>query len=248
VGLAEIDPPGSAWGRQIGRRLALHPLLANPRHDGLDVVLDVLDQSRPLLVALGVQVDVIRIRRGCAVVRALPIRTTRAAVACQISRGLLETVPATARGIRGTVIETTCRARGAEACLFTLLWDATLGVMALYRPYARHGPWAAQMGGDSTFVLDPELVPHQPAPAAGTPLGGPPGPPEPPGPPGPSGERAERDGPPSGPAIVVDHPPLDHDPGGDQSTVITPDPADGSVPPQDWLPPTGRDPEGRGGI
>jgi hypothetical protein len=32
-----------------------------------------------------------------------------------------------------------------------------LGVMALYRPYGRHGPWVAQMGSGSAFVLDPEL-------------------------------------------------------------------------------------------
>jgi hypothetical protein len=239
VGLAEVHPPGSGWGRQIGRRLALHPLLANPRHDGLDVVLDVLDQSRPLLVALGVQLDVIRIRRGCAVVRALPIRATRAAAACQISRGLLETVPATARGIRGTVVETTCRARGAEACLFTLLWDATLGVMALYRPYARHGPWAAQVGEGTAFVLDPELVPARPGTPPGSVLEGPPEPGE---------HRAEPEGPSLGPADVVDGQPFDRGADRDESTMITPDPADGSVPPERWVPPTGRDPEGRGGI
>ena len=48
-------------------------MLASPRNDGLDVVLDVLDQARSLLVAVGVHFDVIRIRRGCAVVRAMPV-------------------------------------------------------------------------------------------------------------------------------------------------------------------------------
>jgi hypothetical protein len=164
VGLpADADPPGSTWARQVGRRLALHPMLANPRNDGLDVVLDVLDQARALLVAVGVHFDVIRIRRGCAVVRAMPLGKTTAGSACEVSRGLLETVPAMARGIRGTVVETTCRERGAEACLYTLLWDATLGVMALYRPYSRHGPWAAQPGGGVTFVLDAELTAPRPA-------------------------------------------------------------------------------------
>jgi hypothetical protein len=163
VGLpADTDPPGSTWARQVGR--PLHPMLASPRNDGLDVVLDVLDQARSLLVAVGVHFDVIRIRRGCAVVRAMPLGKTTAGSACEVSRGLLETVPAMARGIRGTVVETTCRERGAEACLYTLLWDATLGVMALYRPYSRHGPWAAQSGGDVTFLLDRELTMPQPAP------------------------------------------------------------------------------------
>ena len=165
VGIPEEGfPPGTAWARPAGRRLAIHPMLANPRPDGLDVVLDVLEQARSLLVAVGVRFDVIRIRRGCAVVRALPLEGMSAGAACELSRGLLETVPAMARGIRGTVVETTCRERGAEACLYTMLWDATMGVMTLYRPFARHGPWAAQTGVGAAFVLDPDLTPPWSAP------------------------------------------------------------------------------------
>jgi hypothetical protein len=158
VGLADgSSPPGIGWARPAGRRLAMHPMLTGPRPDGLDVVLDVLGRSRALLAALGVRLDVIRIRRGCAVVRAVPVGGLSPGAACEISRGLLETVPAMARGIRATVVETTCRERGADSCLYTLLWDATLGALALYRPYGRHGPWAAQMGPDGAFVLDPAL-------------------------------------------------------------------------------------------
>ncbi len=90
-------------------------------------------------------------------IRAIPLGELTAGAACELSRGLLETVPAMARGIRGTVVETTCRERGADACLYTLLWDATLGVMALYRPYSRHGPWVAQTGQDAMVLLDPDL-------------------------------------------------------------------------------------------
>ncbi|HUZ10535.1 MAG TPA: hypothetical protein VMU76_10260 [Acidimicrobiales bacterium] len=179
VGLPEEGfPTGTGWARPAGRRLAVHPLLANPRPDGLDVVLDVLEQARPLLVAVGVRFDVIRIRRGCAVVRALPLGDLSSGAACELSRGLLETVPAMARGIRGTVVETTCRERGAEACLYTALWDATVGVMTLYRPFARHGPWPPQTGTAATFVLEPDLAPPwQSPPGSSLPAEQPPHPP-----------------------------------------------------------------------
>jgi hypothetical protein len=158
VGLGDdAFPTGSGWARPAGRRLAIHPLLANPPTDGLDVVLDVLEQARSLMVAVGVHLDVIRIRRGCAVLRSRPLGELSAVAGCELTRGLLETVPAMARGIRGTVVETTCCDRGAEACLYTLLWDLTLGPMTLYRPYGRHGPWAVPAGA-ATLVIDPELL------------------------------------------------------------------------------------------
>lgn len=179
VGITEDGfPQGTVWARPAGRRLAIHPLLARARSDGLDVVLDVLEQARPLLVAVGVRFDVIRIRRGCAVVRALPYGDLSSGAACELSRGFLETVPAMARGVRGTVVETTCRERGAEACLYTALWDATVGVLTHYRPFGRHGPWAAEAGPATTFVLDSDLAPPwQSAPGCSLPAQPPPYPP-----------------------------------------------------------------------
>jgi hypothetical protein len=158
IGLPERGfPEGASWARPAGRRLAIHPLLANPRAGGLDVVLDVLEVARSVLVAVGVRFDVIRIRRGCAVVRAMAAGEVGADASCALTRGLLETVPAMARGVAGTAVETTCCRRGAESCLYTLLWDAGLGPTARYRPYGRHGPWAAQSGPAVAFVIDPDL-------------------------------------------------------------------------------------------
>jgi hypothetical protein len=124
AGLPEAGLPESV-AREAGRRLATHPLLTARSAKGDEVIPDALRDSHYLLSGIGVQFDVLRTREGCAVVRATPIQDVSPSASCELVQGLLETVTASAAGLRGTLVETTCAARGSAACLFTLMWDGT---------------------------------------------------------------------------------------------------------------------------
>src|SRR5579863_6908983 len=125
AGLPETGLP-EALAREAGRRLATHPLLTARSAKGDAVVPDVLRDSHYLLSGIGVQFDVLRTREGCAVLRATPGPDVTPGASCELVHGLLEMVTASAAGLRGTLVETTCAARGSAACLFTLMWDGTL--------------------------------------------------------------------------------------------------------------------------
>src|SRR5579875_1882106 len=109
--------------RASGRRLATHPLLTVRADSGSAAMPEVLQDARHLLSSEGVLADILRIREGCAVVRVRAGRERSPAGACETAKGLLEALPQVACAVPGTVMETTCADRGADACLFTLLWE-----------------------------------------------------------------------------------------------------------------------------
>jgi hypothetical protein len=122
AGLPETGLP-EAVTRDAGHRLATHPVLTARSAKGDQAVPDVLRDAHFLLSGLGVHLDVLRTRPGCAVVRAIPDPGVSPAAACELVQGLLETVTETACGVRGTLVETTCAGKGSAACLYTLMWE-----------------------------------------------------------------------------------------------------------------------------
>jgi capsular polysaccharide biosynthesis protein len=122
AGLPEGGLPESG-AREAGRRLATHPLLTARSAKGDGAVPDVLRDAHYLLSGIGVHVDVLRTRPGCAVLRAIPDPGISPVAACELVQGLLESVTEAASGVRGTLVETTCAAKGSAACLFTLMWE-----------------------------------------------------------------------------------------------------------------------------
>src|SRR5580658_1704310 len=134
AGLPEGGLP-EAGAREAGRRLASHPLLTARSAKGDAAVADVLRDAHFLLSGIGVHVDVLRTRPGCAVLRAIPDPGISPHAACELVQGLLESVTEAACGVRGTLVETTCAAKGSAACLFTLMWEAD-GAAPIPPPHA----------------------------------------------------------------------------------------------------------------
>ncbi|MHB1583254.1 MAG: hypothetical protein ACYC0E_05830, partial [Acidimicrobiales bacterium] len=117
VGLPEAGPAAAA----AGRRLAAHPLLAGRRGSTDDQ--QWLSGAQLLLAPLGVHLDLLKLRPGGAVLRCRTGATVAGEAACDLTRSILESIPG-ATGRHGTVVETTCMKRGADACLYMLLWEA----------------------------------------------------------------------------------------------------------------------------
>jgi len=123
AGLPEVGLP-EAGARAAGRRLATHPLLTARSTKGDEAIPDVLRDAHYLLSGVGVQFEVLRTRPGCAVARAIPDPSVSPVAACQLVQGLLETVSEAGTGVGGTIVETTCAARGSPSCLYTVMWES----------------------------------------------------------------------------------------------------------------------------
>jgi capsular polysaccharide biosynthesis protein len=122
AGLPDLGPPEAGpVAVAAGRRLAQHPLVSS-RHGraGDD---DWLSGAQLLLAPLGVHLELLKIRPGGAVLRCRASSAISGAAACDLAKAVIESVPG-ASGRPGTVVETTCMKRGAEGCLYMLLWEA----------------------------------------------------------------------------------------------------------------------------
>lgn len=122
AGLPDLGPPEAGpVAVAAGRRLARHPLVAS-RHDGAGDD-DWLSGAQLLLAPLGVHLELLKIRPGGAVLRCRASSGISGAAACDLAKAVIESVPG-ASGRPGTVVETTCMKRGADGCLYMLLWEA----------------------------------------------------------------------------------------------------------------------------
>jgi capsular polysaccharide biosynthesis protein len=151
-GLPEAD------ARDAGRRLASHPLLMSRLATGDEAMPEILRDAHYLLNGVGLHFDVLRTRPGCAVVRAVPDVGVSPVAACELVRGLLETVTEIVCGVRGTILETTCSGRGSPACLYTLMWDQA--------PAAAPADSAARPVGYAEPAPAPAATVHAAVPAA----------------------------------------------------------------------------------
>jgi hypothetical protein len=151
-GLPEAD------ARDAGRRLASHPLLMSRLATGDEAMPEILRDAHYLLNGVGLHFDVLRTRPGCAVVRAVPDVGVSPVAACELVRGLLETVTEIVCGVRGTILETTCSGRGSPACLYTLMWDQA--------PAAAPEDSAARPVGYAEPAPAPATTVHAAVPAA----------------------------------------------------------------------------------
>ena len=146
-----------ADARATGWELAMSRVLISLPQDfepvGTNAAIeDLLAQAVRRLASLGVRIDVLRTRDGCAVLRA----STRSellglAQICELSKGFLEAVPYLA-GMKdaGVMVETSCQHGGARGCLYTLTWtqasrtDADTDADATT---AQGGSWAPSRSG-----------------------------------------------------------------------------------------------------
>ncbi len=109
--------------RAIGRQLAEHPLLAARSEEARPGLVEVLSDARPLLSTHGVGFELLRTRPGLVVVRARSEGTLSALAACEIVKGLLGAVAEEVCDVRASLVESTCAARGAAACLYSMVWE-----------------------------------------------------------------------------------------------------------------------------
>jgi len=117
LGLPEAGPAAAA----AGRRLAAHPMLAD--RCGSTGGEHWLSGTQLLLAPLGVHLDLLKLRPGGAVLRCRRGASVEGDAACDLTKAILESIPG-ATGRTGTVVETKCMKRGADACLYMLLWEA----------------------------------------------------------------------------------------------------------------------------
>ena len=124
AGLPEGPLPAEGdTARCAGSRLAHHPRFATRTGLDRDNVVGVLGEAREVLSALGIVLDVVRRRDGCIVIRSTPTAGTPGRAACELSKALLQGLLEVNGRTHSSVLESRCVQRGADACLYTLLWN-----------------------------------------------------------------------------------------------------------------------------
>jgi capsular polysaccharide biosynthesis protein len=108
--------------RRAGQQLALHPALVGRSSNGHDVVPDVINDARELLLALEVELAIVRAREGFALLRSTPLVQGDGLPRCALTKGLLETIPEVCGSGRATLVESACVDRGDPHCLYSLVW------------------------------------------------------------------------------------------------------------------------------
>ena len=110
--------------RELGEDLARRLLAAALPTDDRGPLLSMLDEAPELFRSIRARVEIVRTKPGCAVVRTAP--GANGSNPCELVAGFLQALPRLTYGVSGSLIENTCVRRGGRACLFTLLWDASL--------------------------------------------------------------------------------------------------------------------------
>lgn len=113
-------PPAGAAAAAAGRRLAQHPLLSARRGAGGEQ--EWLSGVQLLLAPLGIHLDLLKLRDGGAVLRCTATHPVPRDAACDLTKAILDLPPDPGGSGHGTVVENSCMKRGAEACLYMLLW------------------------------------------------------------------------------------------------------------------------------
>ncbi len=113
--LAALTEKG-AW--EVGRQLAADPLVTRPESDANEAVINALYRCRSILVRWDIRVDVVRTRRGCAVVRVTCHTNERYLIA----HSAFEAIPANLGLGSGIVVEAAHNDDESSGRLCTLLW------------------------------------------------------------------------------------------------------------------------------
>ena len=128
--LSRTDPAGTALDGLLGD-------LDGARAAGLELARQVattLDTDHPSVETLaragigrlsrmGIRAEVMRARPNCVVVRSTTSRPQQAERGCALLTTWLEALPLIVHDVGGTVVESSCRTRGGESCVHTLLWQ-----------------------------------------------------------------------------------------------------------------------------
>jgi len=118
---AGAPPLRGGDAREAGRRLAADPLVTQPASDGNEAVVSGLYRCRAIVMRWELHVEIVRARRGCAVVR----------VTCGSEDGYLfvksafEAIPANLGFGNGVVVEAAHNKRDGDGRLYTLLWTSS---------------------------------------------------------------------------------------------------------------------------
>lgn len=118
-------PPGAA---EAGRHVALDVAAVATRASLLTMeghgatLCEALRLAVRPLASLGAHLEVLRSNSSCIVVRSRPNAGSDAASSCAATRGLLETLPELIGEEESVLVENRCAGRGAEACLYSVLW------------------------------------------------------------------------------------------------------------------------------
>jgi capsular polysaccharide biosynthesis protein len=117
--LAALTEQG-AW--EFGRQLAADPLVTQPESDANEAVINALYRCQSIMVRWGIQVDVVRTRRGCAVVRV----SSHSNESYLIAHSAFEAIPANLGLGSGIVVEAAHNDDQSAGRLCTLLWTFPL--------------------------------------------------------------------------------------------------------------------------
>ena len=186
-------PSDTEAARAAGRELARE--VGDPRSTSARAARTVEAMVRaglPRLAEVGVNAEVLRARANCVVVRSVAVDGAEALHGCAFVTAWLEVLPQMAHRVPGTVVESSCRTRGEQRCIHTLLWQEPGAAAPLHGPARKARPAGPPAGTPP--------APTSPAQPTG---GGPPPPcrrppPPPPGPPAPPVGRAPAPPPPHG--------------------------------------------------
>lgn len=106
-----------------GRRLALEGVAGVMARPGDNPVEALAHVGIPRLQDRGATSEVVRSRRGCLVVRTVPRTEGSEIDVCAFVQAWLSALPVVVLGESGTVVESSCSARGGRACMHTLMWQ-----------------------------------------------------------------------------------------------------------------------------
>lgn len=114
--------PTPAEGASLGRRVATQlEGVVPPDAEGSVESLARVGIAR--LHQMGINVEVIRSRPGCLVVRSSARPPGDAGWACAVVGGWLEALPGVLDRSQASVVEPSCAVRGAHSCIHTVMWS-----------------------------------------------------------------------------------------------------------------------------
>jgi len=108
--------------RTLGQRISWAPELQTNASHGQATVLEMIDAAKDVLWDLGVHVEIVRTQPECVVLRCRPRVGIPKVPAIELTKGIAETLPLVARGVPGTVVESSSSQPASSTCVMALLW------------------------------------------------------------------------------------------------------------------------------
>jgi capsular polysaccharide biosynthesis protein len=121
------DPQGY---RLLGRRLGWIPELRSASLTEPPTVLGMMDAARDLLSEIGIEVEIIRAKQDCVVLKCRVRGDVPATPAFEFTKGMVETLPKVVNGVEGTIVESPTSKPSLDVSLFTLVWQPELAQSA----------------------------------------------------------------------------------------------------------------------